>query len=44
VLARLPAPLMLAAGGLGHRVMQNRQLRNIRRRAEGATHAAPYPG
>lgn len=33
-LARLPGPLLLAAGGLGHRVMQNQQLRGIRRRAE----------
>ena len=37
VLARLPQPLMLAATGFGHRVMQNRQLRGIRRRAEAAT-------
>jgi hypothetical protein len=35
VLARLPAPLLLAVGGLGHRMMQNQQLRGIRRRAEG---------
>jgi proline iminopeptidase len=34
LLARLPAPLRLAAGGFGHRVMQNQQLRGIRRRAE----------
>ena len=35
VLARLPAPLLHAVGGLGHRMMQNQQLRGIRRRAEG---------
>jgi hypothetical protein len=35
VLARLPTGPMLAAAGFGHRVMQNRQLRGIRRRAEG---------
>lgn len=36
LLARLPAPLLLAIGGFGHRVMQNRQLRGIKRRAEAA--------
>ncbi|HEX5831317.1 MAG TPA: hypothetical protein VFY16_10080, partial [Gemmatimonadaceae bacterium] len=34
LLARLPRPLLLAAGGFGHRVMQNQQLRGIKRRAE----------
>ena len=34
VLGRLPSPLLLAAGGFGHRVMQNRQLRGIKQRAE----------
>lgn len=34
LLGRLPAPLLLAIGGFGHRVMQNHQLRGIRRRAE----------
>ncbi|HEX6536464.1 MAG TPA: hypothetical protein VF041_17870 [Gemmatimonadaceae bacterium] len=34
VLGRLPMPLMLLAGGFGHRVMQNEQLRGIKRRAE----------
>lgn len=36
LLARLPRPLLLAIGGFGHRVMQNRQLRGIKRRAEAA--------
>lgn len=35
LLARLPAALRLIAGGIGHRAMQNQQLRGIRRRAEG---------
>jgi hypothetical protein len=34
VLGRLPRPLLLATGGLGHRVMQNQQLRGLKRRAE----------
>ncbi|MHB1224263.1 MAG: hypothetical protein ACYC2G_09515 [Gemmatimonadaceae bacterium] len=34
LLAHLPAPLRLIAGGIGHRAMQNQQLRGIRRRAE----------
>jgi uncharacterized protein YndB with AHSA1/START domain len=34
VLARLPRPLLVAVGGFGHRVMQNRQLRGIKHRAE----------
>jgi hypothetical protein len=33
-LARMPRGLMLALAGAGHRVMQARQLRGIRRRAE----------
>jgi len=40
VLARLPAPLLLATGGFGHRVMQNQQLRGIKRRAEAAERRA----
>ena len=36
LLARLPASVLLAIGGFGHRVMQNRQLRGIKRRAETA--------
>lgn len=34
VLGLLPRPLMLGAGGVGHRVMQNAQLRGIKWRAE----------
>ncbi len=34
LLAKMPRRLMLAFGGAGHRVMQARQLRGIRRRAE----------
>jgi hypothetical protein len=34
VLPHLPAPLLHAAAGFGHRVMQNQQLRGIKRRAE----------
>jgi hypothetical protein len=34
MLARLPRPLLVAAGGFGHRLMQNRQLRGIKHRAE----------
>lgn len=33
-LARAPRPLMLAAAGLGHYIMQARMLRGIKRRAE----------
>mgnify|MGYP001367817814 FL=1 len=33
-LARMPRPLMLAAAGLGHYVMQARMLKGIKRRAE----------
>lgn len=35
LLPKLPAPLTLAAAGFGHRMMQNRQLWGIKRRAEG---------
>ena len=34
MLGRLPRPLLLLAGGIGHRVMQHRQLRGIKLRAE----------
>lgn len=34
VLGKLPAPLLMVAGGFGHRVMQNQQLRGLKRRAE----------
>lgn len=41
VLSHLPSPLLLAVAGLGHRVMQNQQLRGIRRRAEAAARRPP---
>ena len=41
LLARLPLPLLCAVGGFGHRVMQNQQLRGIRRRASGAVGTGP---
>jgi hypothetical protein len=34
ILAHMPKPLMLAAAGLGHHVMQVRMLKSIKRRAE----------
>lgn len=37
VLGRLPLPLLAAVGGLGHRVMQNQQLRGIKRRSEATS-------
>ena len=37
LLAHLPRPLLRAAFGFGHRVMQNQQLRGIKRRAEAGT-------
>ncbi len=42
VLSHLPSPLLLAVAGLGHRVMQNQQLRGIRRRAEAAAENSLY--
>jgi hypothetical protein len=36
-LARLPAPLMVWMGGVGHGIMEKRMLRGIKRRAEGRT-------
>ncbi len=36
VVSRMPRRLMLAAAGAGHRVMEARQLRGIRRRAEAS--------
>ena len=41
-LGRLPVPLLTAAAGFGHRVMESRQLRGIKRRAEadGRPHAS----
>jgi hypothetical protein len=34
MLARLPGPLMILAGGVGHALMERRMLRGIKRRAE----------
>ena len=44
LLALLPASLLLAIGGFGHRVMQNRQLRGIKRRVETADSRQPRGG
>lgn len=35
-MARMPRPIMLIIAGLGHGVMQARQLRGLKRRAEDA--------
>lgn len=40
MMGHLPGPLLIAIGGFGHRVMQNRQIRGIRRRAEHARRLA----
>ncbi len=40
LLGKMPHRLMLALGGAGHRLMQARQLRGIRRRAERQTRRA----
>jgi hypothetical protein len=39
MLARLPHPLLIAFAGLGHRIMEARHLRGIRRRSTAATRA-----
>ena len=45
VLARLPLPLLRAAAGFGHGVMEKRMLRGIRRRVRSkATGSANVPG
>jgi uncharacterized protein DUF998 len=39
VLARLPRPLLIAFAGIGHRIMEARHLRGIRRRSTATTRA-----
>jgi hypothetical protein len=44
VLARLPRPLLVAVAGFGHRTMEARHLRGIRRLAEGPRRTTAFPG